>query len=224
MATLNEIAYTILNKVKPHFSDDSDLNIRTIKHDIHTERAEFLKKRRAKGSPIIDVFVQDLGCLELEVADAADCCDITSGCSVLRTKLDIPNDIKITRVGSIVKTKLKFKYLTYEEALVAGNGRFANNLIYAFPLNNKIYLKSNNQEIALLSHINVRGVFEDPTEVRAFTQCGTEITCYSDDDEYPMERAMEKYIREMLINVYLKAEQIPIDLANDGKDQTTDNS
>jgi hypothetical protein len=224
MSTLNEIAYGIMNKVKPRLTDDSDLGISIIKHDIHVDRADLLKKHIKNGNSINDDFIQDLGCLDLEIADAADCCDLSTGCSMIRTVKDIPNNIMITRVGSIVKTKLRFKYTSFEEAMVSGNGRFNNDIIFAFPLNNKIHLKSNDITIALLSKINVRGVFQDPTDVKTFNQCGTDITCYSDDDEYPMSNWMEKHIREGLINTYLKQEQLPTDNANDGKDQSTDQS
>jgi len=158
--TLNEIAYTILKRVQVVLSDDSNLTVDNVKHDVNTERAEMIRREMNKGVQLHEVFNQDLGCIELETVDAAECCGITTPCTVVRTKVKIPMDIKITRVGPIVKTKTKFKFVTYDEAVVSGNGKFTKNDIFSFRIGDYIYLKSNNSDIANYTHINIRGIFE----------------------------------------------------------------
>lgn len=224
--TLNQISYNILKKIKPVLTDDTNLSIDTVKYDVNTERALILKGliEGTKHFSIDDVLVQDLGCVELETADAAECCDFSTGCTVLRTKKEIPAEIRITRVGPIIKTRPRFKLVTYEEALMSGNGKFNKNTIFAYPLNDRIYLVSKSQDLPLLEYINIRGVFEDPREVADFTQCDTNTACYSDDDDYPMPQWMETIIRDRLMKVYSVTEQLPVDLANDTKDQSTDAS
>jgi hypothetical protein len=103
-----------------------------------------------------------------------------------------------------------------------GNGKFNKNLVFAFVLNNRIYLKSNDNNISLLEYINIRGVFEDPRLVKIYNNCGEEEDCFQDNDVFPMPKRMEVHIREKLIASYLRSEQLPKDLNNDSKDQKTD--
>src|SRR6056297_1835930 len=220
--TLNELTYTIWKKVKPRLSDDSDLTRDNIKHDISAERSMLVWQQIRKGRPIHDALVQDLGCLELEIADAAECCDFTTGCKVLRTKKKLPSEIKITRVGPVVKTKARFKLVTYEEAIASGNGRFNQDTVYAYHMNDRVYLKGGEKTLALLEYINVRGVFEDPRDASEFSQCGSDKPYYSDDSDYPMPGWMETIVRDKLVKVYLQSESIPLDMGNDSKDQSTD--
>lgn len=222
--TLNEITYSILNKVRQSLTSDSNLTPAHIKNDIIAERADLIKSILDKGTIIDDVLVQDLGCIKLELADAADCCDVSTGCTVVRTNVEIPQEIKFTRVGPVNKTTKRFNMIPYERVDYVGNGRFTQNDIYAFHLNDRIYLKSNDPSIALLEYINIRGIFENPTLVSAFNNCNGNTICYSDDKDFPMSKWMEKHIRERLLTSYLKSEQLPKDLNNDSKDQRTDAS
>lgn len=219
--TLNEITYSILGQVRPVLTMDSNLTPLHVKNDIIAERANMIKSHLENGKLVDEVFIQDLGCIPLEVVDAAECCDITTDCTVIRTAVELPQEIRFTRVGPIDKTSKRFTMIPYESVNYNGNGKFNKNLIFAFHLNNRIYLKSNDSNIGLLEYINVRGVFEDPRLIKDFL-CADGKPCYSDDESFPMPKWMEVHIRERLITSYLRSEQLPKDLNNDAKDQKTD--
>jgi hypothetical protein len=228
MATLNQIAYSILSSVKPHLSDDEDLRIEQVTYDINVERNALVRRDANKHLNLNPSIVQDLGCVEMELADSAECCDFSSECKVLRTKETIPTPVElydkvlITRVGPIDKGSKQYNFVSYERAIFSGNGKFNKNVIYAYYMNNRIYLKSNLEELPMIKYINIRGVFEDPVQASKFKDCD-ENPCYTNDSAYPIASWMEKSIKEILIERYLKVQmQVPKDLGNDAKSQVTD--
>lgn len=220
MATLNEIVYDLWEIARPRISDDDNFDKRQFEFWVKNTRARFLRNELNKNRTIDDDVIQDLGCLELELADAADCCEITDGCKLLRTKDKIPNLIElhnrtaITRVAPINKIDIPFSFISYERAIWAGNGKYSANQIYAFLLNDRIYLKVKDSSMAkYITHINVRGVFEDPKEVAKFTHCSNSgeegAPCYTDDSEYPIKAwmigAMKAEIMQINLGMALQA-------------------
>lgn len=218
--SLNKIAYSILENVRRDISDDEFISLRQVKDDIHTLRALFLRNELNKSRSIDPAIVQDLGCVGLEYADPADCCNISTDCLVLRTNRDIPKTIErhhshtITRVGPVNKTSISFNIIPYERAPYVSFNRFSSREIFAYLLNDRIYLVSSNKVNLLLEKINIRGVFEDPTEAGSFEDCDSK-TCYTDDGEYPLNRWMEKSIIDELTNKYLTVSASPKDDKND---------
>ncbi len=228
MATLNQIAYSILSSVKPHLSDDEDLRIEQVIYDVNVQRSVLIRRDANKHLNLNPTIIQDLGCVEMELADSAECCDFTSDCKVLRTKelvpvpLELYDKILITRVGPIDKGNKQYNFVSYERAIFSGNGAFSKNTIYAYYMNNRIYLKSKLNELPFIKYINIRGVFEDPTEASNFKDCDDN-PCFSNDSQYPIAAWMESEILEKLIDRYLKIQmQVPRDLGNDAKSQVTD--
>jgi len=68
-----------------------------------------------------------------------------------------------------------------------------------------------------ITHINVRGVFEDPEEAARFTHCdGT--PCYTDNDKYPLNRWMVDYMKAEILNLNFNAAlQAVEDTSNNAK-------
>jgi len=230
-STLNQIAYTIMGKVKPHLTDDSDLTIEEIKNDIAAERTLLLRRDLGSRFRVTESIVSDLGCLELELADAAECCDIITGCKVLRTVKTMPSFVTskgqevITRIGPIVKTMRPFNIKKYNSIESAGNGMFNANQVFAYYMNDRIYVFTKDSSYKTLKYINVRGVLENPSDIIDFVCDPIEGgSCYSDDEPYKLTKDLESQIRDKLISVYLQAIQLPKDLTNDGRDQITDNA
>jgi len=209
MATLNQLVYDIWEIARPRISDDDNFDKRQFEFWIKNTRALLLRNELNKNRTIDPNLIQDLGCVELELADAADCCEITDGCKILRTKLEIPNTIElhnktgITRVAPVNKLTVPFNFVDYERAIYSGNGRFNSNQVFAFLLNDRIYLKVNNTDIAkYLTHINVRGVFEDPKEAAKFHHCSGD-PCYTGSSEYPVNSWMIETMKQMILQVDL---------------------
>lgn len=201
--TLNELIYDVWDLISPNISDDSPFTQRHFAFWIHNQRALMARNEINKNRTVDNALIQDLGCLELEVADRADCCEIKDGCTILRTKLELPKPIDlhhkvaITRVADIDKTDKPYSFVNYDRAVNSGYGRYTKNEIYAFWLNNRIYIKSNNPLNNYLTHINVRGVFENPEDAGKLNTCDG--ACYTQDDDYPLPRYMWMFMKEMII-------------------------
>lgn len=223
MPTYNEIIYSVLDKLKPHLTDDIDISPREVGWEIDNVRALLLRNELNKNRTIDANIIQDLGCVEMEVSDRAECCDVSTGCKIIRTKLEIPTAIElynstgITRVGPVDKMEQDFSFITYNRAKFAGSGKYNQNIIYAFLRNKRIYLVSKNDKVKFIKYINVAGVFENPTDVTPFTNCGGS-SCFSGDSEYPANNWMIPTIQEMVINKFIGSLQMPKDTTNDGSD------
>lgn len=230
MSSLNQIAYNVFMSVRPHLTDDEDLELRKIKHDIHLKRALYIRNELNKSRTIDINLVQTLGCVELELASPIDCCiDIPVDCKLLRTVETIPNALElhhkklITRVGSPIITKKKFNFVPYDRFIFSGNTEYNKKDIYATLHNGRIYIKSNDASILGLKYIDIQGVFDDPTEAARFKNCDDQ-PCYTDDSPYPVNMWMEEYIKNALIDEYVKYTlRATKDMVNDGESKQTDN-
>lgn len=227
--SLNSIAYRIFEAIRSAIGDDDSIDIRQIKSDVHNERARWISRDIENKRYIQPSFIQDLGCVELEIADPADCCDISLGCSIMRTKKEIPDTIAskhgdgILRVGYINKTLTPMLYIPYSRVPYTNSGRFNKQIIYVFRVKNRLYLVSDedNDDLKLLEYINVRGIFENPSQVKDFVSCDGD-PCYTDDDEYPITRKIRLIIEQSIKQIYIPREALaPSDTSNDAKHTTT---
>ncbi len=225
MVTLNQLVYDLLEIIRPNLSDDDSFDKRQIAFWIKNQRALWLRNELNKNRTVDPNIVQDLGCIELELADKADCCELSDGCKILRTNVEIPNTIElhnktgITRVAPIDKLSVPFSFVSYERAIWSGNGKYNKNHVFAFILNNRIYVISKDQQIAkYMTHINVRGIFEDPEQAARFKHCSGE-PCYSTNSNYPVNSWMIDYMKDAIIKLnFATALKVPTDNSNNAKD------
>lgn len=218
MATLDELSYNILNIARGGLSSDDDrLNIRQIKFWIKYYRAYFVKQLSLKESlrdvAILDPqLVQDLGCLHLEEVDKADCPDALWGQNIKRVEvpklIDLPIEKSITFVGLIDKIT----------PIIIGNPntsyfkshqRFTGNMRRAYFIGKYLYVTDPfNEDIC---KVNVRGIFDDPTQV-SYTDGDGDVQCYKDDEEYPMPMS---FIPEITTAIMQRELQMTINGTND---------
>lgn len=223
MPTYNEIAYDILEIINNnHISDDEDVSTEHIMFHFNLQRSLWIRNEYNKPGRIIDPQIeQDLGCLELEEADSADCCEIKSGCIVLRTKKEIPKLIEfhdksgITRIGPVSKIKLPFNFTTYNKAVYSSFNKYAKG-VYAYLLNSRIYLTITDPKYNYIDYINVRGVFEEPQSLQEFI-CGDD-QCFTYEKNYPINSWMIPYIQEQVLNRYGISFKFPKDTSNDASE------
>jgi hypothetical protein len=227
--TLNQIAYGLLEEVRSHVSDDTDIDLRQIKDMIHGVRATLLKQKFDKNVRIIDdVFTQTLDALEIETVDSSVHSTITSGRYVFRTIKEIPPTIErrnyegtFTRVGPADKLATKYNLVSYDRALYSGNGRFNKDMIFAFLHNNKIHLISNSGAFhKAVQFINVDGVFQNPEQVARFMDASGNSLTFS-DEAYPISRNMRSTIEDMLRQKLGITAQAPSDKVNDGEENVS---
>ena len=219
--TFNKIRYKIFEKLRPNLSDDDDIDLRLIGDEVHNQRALSLRNELNRNRTIDPTIIQDLGCVETTVVDRAECCDITIGCSIIRTVLQIPSTIELHNdnalwINPVDKLEKSFSFISYERAKFISGNRFSKNQIYAFILNNYIYLISEDDSHQEISHISVRGVFENPEEASKFNTCEGD-SCFNPDAPYPLKRWMCTYIEGQAYNNLLSKIKNPVDTSADSK-------
>ena len=212
MATLNELIYSIWQKVNPLISDDSILDERVLKYYIHNNRALWIRNEYNRNRTLDDAVIQSLGAVELEIVDTIENTNFTGiSHKILKSKLQIPvaielhNSTAITRVASLDLKQKKFSFVDYTTVPYVGNGKFNRNQVFTFLKGGYLYIVSdcNNPAIKALKYVNVRGIFANPEEVGRFTEIdGT--SCYSDNDKYPINNWMLPYIESEIMKGDLK--------------------
>lgn len=226
MSTLNELAYNVMSSIKPHLSDDEDISIRKIKFDIISERSTMIRNEMNKNRTVDDAIIQDLGCVELEEVDQSLCPELPVGTCIKRTVKPLPVPIElhnrrlITRISNPVVLSESFPLYEYNKVIHTGNRKFSKDQVQAFFKDGHIYLKSTH-DMPFIKFINVRGVFEDPTDVADFfTESGE--ACYDANSDFPMNNWMNTYVLNKLKDIYMKVDlQMPQDSANDAFDKDT---
>lgn len=195
MLTLNKMIYQIYEDLQISV-DDTSLDKRLIIDLINHNRANWIRKEHNKNRSIDDNVIQDLGCVELELADRTSCCEITTDCKILRSVQKIPNAIElnhekiITRISNVDFMSIPIMFMDYDHAIYFGNGRFNSKSLGAFIKNNYLYIIANKGlKHILLEKVNVQGVFEDPTEATNFSTCEGH-QCFTWDSEYPLNAWM----------------------------------
>ena len=225
MATLNELAYNILNIARGGLSSDDDrLNIRQIKFWIKYYRAMVVKDSLTPKTRYDDVnkavdpqLVQDMGVLELEEVDVADSPLVQYGCSIKRVEIpkimDLPNNKGMVYAGSVDKTCT----FIMSDANVVGlkqHQRFTGQMRRCFFIGEYLYVTDPFNED--LKYINVRAIFDDPALVVRTEADGTKVT-YSSDDEYPIPVSM---IAEITALIMQRELQMTIQGTNDEKNDS----
>lgn len=197
---------------------------------INEQRALFIRNEYNKNRTVDPYIIQDLNCIELELVDPIQCCvSVPTGCKVLRTKLQIPNTIEyyftkgIVSVGPSDIMKPRFLLIDYSRVPFVGHGRTTQKSIYAFIYDKYMYIFSKNTTHFLMTNINLRGVFENPTELGSFTNCQNQ-SCWTSSDPYPINQWMWAYMKQTILQQLIqKMQQFPLDDSNNAEDNKTEN-
>jgi hypothetical protein len=203
--TLNQLTYELRLIIRQlNLYDDDKLDDRLLKHWIHNQRALWIRNEMNKPRSVDEQIIQTLPCIALEIADRSG----TPSYSVLQTTQDIPKLIElnygdgIIEIGPVDSLAIPFSYINLQKARFAGNGLWNKNMIYVIKYHNQILLFSKGIKNfhKYLRYIRLRGVFENPEDVAAFKHIdGT--TCYSDLDDYPINRWMWNFVRDKIKEV-----------------------
>jgi len=206
--------------------DDDQLDDRLLKDWVNNQRALWLRNEMNKQRNVDEQVIQTLGCEPLEVADRTSCPSYLTGYHVLQTSQDMPKTIElnngdgIIEVAPVDKLSYPFSYIPLPRFRFSGNGRFNENIIFAARYEQRILVMSKGDQsfARYLRYLRIRGVFEDPEAVASHThEDGS--ACYTDENEYPMNRWMWNYVREEILKVNFK-ELItaPTDKVNDASE------
>ena len=213
MATLNEIAFSIADKLgKPL----DYLLINNLKFSVINYRALHIRQDYTKTGYYNPLYIQDLGCIAIERVDSAECCTIESDCLVNRTTLDIPDPVRLkgiedfTFVGGIDK-KTRFTQIIPEQAQYIEYSTYTKNLPRYYYMNKRVYVTDS------VEYINIRGIFADPRVASKFKRCDDDAPCYSDDASFPCPADMIIGITQGII----KGELAILQESNEGKEVKT---
>lgn len=192
---------------------------------INNQREVSVRNEYNKNRTIDPYIIQDLNCVELELADPIQCCiETPEGCKLLRTVLEIPNTVEfhytkgIISVGSPNITKARISLIDYSRIPYIGHGRTTSNVVYAFLYMKRIYLISRDTSYLLMSRINIRGIFTDPTELGTFINCSGQ-ACFSLDSPYPLNGWMwTTLVKPYVLQELIQKSQSTTDDSNDADD------
>lgn len=195
--------------------DDFRIEDSQISYWVDQCRATLIAQSLQKRPDINDTWLQTISCLSLIQVDKSECCEIQTGCMILRTELQLPetvdnnSDNLIIRVedsmGNIISKSNNFesKYNTYM--------KYTSNKPKWFLKNNYIYIINSD----FLSNINITGIWDRPSDLTAFTSCDGS-TCHSTDSEYPCSMKMASMITDIVLKTKVYPYiQLPRDTTND---------
>lgn len=214
--TLDNIAYEVIELIRANRVDDSEIDLRLIKERINDLRALYLRRELSTVRSVEQVFVQDLGCVPVEVVDPIECDDISGDNYILRTTVDIPAPIEIpgrllfTRIGPVDKTLPGFNYYNYAQSYYNSHKRFGKDLINTYYRNNRIYIYANDcvDFIKLIDEINIQMVADSPEDVM-------DNPCFETSEIYPISRWLKENIIKTIVPEMVDKLSIPADTSND---------
>lgn len=184
-------------------------------------RSMLISQQIQKRKDISDVWLQPLDCLELEVADRSDCCEITTNCTILRTVKEIPDTIETIGDNFIVRVEdpignIISKTTAFEEKYLRHSKYTADKKRWFFK-NNRIYIINED----LLQTINIWGIFEDPQDLSNYVSCSGS-TCFNWDSKYPCSMKMASEITDIVLKTKIfPLIQMPQDNTNDANNNSS---
>lgn len=210
--TLNEILFTLKEKLKDN-SDDEKYPLRYLESLVNTKRAFYIKKELDDIRTNIDSTLKQTICAPLEYTDASDCCGNLKTCSILRTVNPIPSvftaryNSGIQLVGPMDRSTRAFSYISAERVGYIEGAPYAKGVYWFYHTDGRIYIVSKNKSINLLKQIRVIAIFEDVAELKEYTNCNTTDTCYTYDDDYPIQSYLIDLIINEIVNELLNIDQ-----------------
>ena len=225
MPTLKQLTDNLKHIVRAggYISDDEPIKDRQLEFIINYIRSFLIRNDYEKGRSINPAIVQDLGIIDMELANPAECSDIDitqiPGCTgILRSEL-LPKFIEvyeknlISYVGGVDK-KTSFQIIPVERVRWQKYSKYTSEVSFCYYMNNRIYIPNNIE----IRKINVRGVMEDPRDASKYNKCGVDGNqmCYLPSQEYPIATWMIKPMNELILKGELKFEILmKMDTEND---------
>lgn len=209
MATLNQIAYNIMESVGK--SDDVAL-LRRIKMAIKYYRAKLIRQdfeRNGLSKDMLQTFIDNV----IKVDEADSNC-LVIGCTVLRTEHKVPKPVRLKgslfyRVGTIRLKDPAWKEVGIGELKYQQFNKFTSQATFWYYLNDYIYIITNKK----FKYISITGIGADPSEW--LDKCVNSADCVSDDEEFPIAADMLdtvlKAIRETELSLQIPEKEINVD-------------
>ena len=196
--TLNEISYNLLNLIRGGLTNqDETISLEQLKFNIKYYRAMFIRRDYARNGFVSRHIEQDLGCVNLMPVNASKCCGLPVEDTVYRTVDPLPKTVRynfeeaITYVGDVTGTKTiplvpsnTVRFLQYDKHT---KGRYK-----AYMIADYLYIYNADG----IDTVNVRGVFEDPSDVANYGDCAKGLCYDADKDPFPISMDMISLINQ----------------------------
>jgi len=223
MITLTKIVYDILNTIYGgNIPDDANISERQVAYWVHQTRALLIRQELSNKLDISDTYVQQFT-VDLEEVDTAEDCEIQTNCVLLRSVLKIPTTIRRGGKNTIVSIQSLDEKYSYSESSFFRKRFNAYNKYTGkqerwYLKNNYLYITNNK----VIEKVKLAGVFEDPEELKNFTNCENQ-ECFSWDDSYPISADMASTITDIIFKTKLAVITNPAkdDTVNDARDERT---
>ena len=225
---LSEIIYNVKNLISGGInSDDLDIRDSQFSFIVSYYRSRLLKQDQQKGRVNLELYKQNLGKVELIMADKNECCNIDA--CILRTKMQIPkpletgNGLNLTFVGLLGGQPFQKEY--HNSVIWSGASKYTSKIPRWYYRNGYLYIvspPSNN-----IKYINIEGIFERPEQAIKFRTCDcpdNNEDCFEGlDFEYPLPSHHNDTLVKMIVDTEIKVlTGLAKRDANDGEDDLTD--
>lgn len=207
MSTLNEIVYTIKNSAdRGTATRAQSLSDRQLIHYINVTRNFLISKYIEKGNSFPVALLQDLGCLQLQEVDQANCPDYIWGddvkMAVFPDILELKDNMGLGFFGLVDKrTRIYVPSSNYGNLDDFSRFKPNRSRIGYMIGNNTIYLKG--EGVEKLCAVNIQGVFKDPTLISYYSAEGIEHCYDKNKDQYPITGDLERVLYEVIFSDYI---------------------
>lgn len=205
MPSLNQITADILNLASSGKGNYSvRLEEELVYFWINEARSKLISEALIKREQLSDVWLQAISCLEMIQVEASECCFVTTGCFILRSKKKLPPTIETNNDNSIVKVVTATGSIVDKgnafDGVYASFNKYTGKKPFWYLQNGYLYMTDEQ----LITYLTVYGIFENPMDLNTFINC-TDTPCFSIDDNYPVSLKMANDIT----NYVLRAKVLP---------------
>ena len=206
--SLNAIVTDLLLVIRgSKISQSETISKRQLEAWIHSYRAILLKRDLDKGKMPNPDYIQEIAGLEMEVADyTEELTNVAKDEYLLRSKLTLPNTIDLNfkpgifHIGTV--DGHEFQLVPEGRTRWQKYKKFTSNAKMAFLRNNYLYIAND----TAIKFVDVRGIFEIPTDVINFVNTNTSQSNYVLNNSYPIPIHMVPVLKEMILKGELNIE------------------
>lgn len=183
-------------------------------------RSDLIAKDIQKRKDITSVWLQTISCLGLIQVDMSECCSVETGCTILRTELQLPRTIETNADNAIVRVLSANGKLISRTTVLAAQydeySQYTSNKPKWFERNGYIYIINSD----MLDKISVEALWEAPSDLTSFVSCDGS-TCFTGDSPYPCSLRMAS----MITDIVLKTKIFPfLDLPQDNTNDASNDA
>ena len=161
-------------------------------------RAVLIGQSLSKKDDINDSWVQYIPCLQLTQVDISECCEIATGCYLLRTVNPLPSTIDTYKDNWLVSVTTPYNDIISKSNTFKSRYQQYNKYTATKPVwyikNDFLYITNN----TFMEYVNVAGLFDRPSELANFSNCSGE-KCWSMNSEYPVSLTIASQITDIVL-------------------------